>query len=430
LAAALAADVSLMAELDDLHRPSGPLLAAQRAAARLYGADRSFFAVNGTTGALQAMLLGVLEPEARIVLARNAHRAAAGALVLTGARPVYIQPGFDDEFGVATQPEPQAVAAGLRQAGRAAAVLLTSPNYYGLSAQTRRIAELAHAAGALLLVDEAHGAHLGFHPRLPEAALAAGADAAAQSTHKLLGALTQASLLHIKGTRLDGERIARSMSLLTTTSPNQLLLASLDAVCGQLARDGRAMLDRAVELAEYMRDRIGQIAGLRVWPAPDGEKPLLDLTKVTVNVAALGLTGFAAAEFLRRRRIAVELADPANILYIITYADEQSAIDDNIAALRELARSGRTTGRAVVCAPPPAPGELVLTPREAFFRPREAAPLKRAAGRIAAQALAFYPPGVPFVLPGEVITAAAVEYAQSRIALGDNQLGEMVSVVR
>jgi arginine/lysine/ornithine decarboxylase len=428
MARALAADVSLMNELDDIHRPQGALLKAQRAAAALYGADRTFFSVNGTTGALQAMILGGVAPGEKIILPRDAHRAAIGALILSGARPVYIAPEFDAEFGVALPPPPAVLAAVLKGAGAVKALLLTSPNYYGIATDTRQAAQIAHENGALLLVDEAHGAHLGFHDRLPASALASGADASAQSTHKLLGALTQASLLHVKQGRLDVEPVAEAMSILTTTSPNQLLLASLDAACRQLAGSGRTMMEKAVKLADYMRAKLDGIDGLRLLSPPREDASFFDVTKITVNVAQLGLTGFAAAGFLRKRKIAVELADNANILFLITYADKRLAADTAVKALRELARRKKTP-RGVCGMPPPLPPKPVLTPREAFYSRRAYVPLAEAAGRVAAQDITFYPPGIPLVLPGELITKELAEYARTQNAARRGDPAARVGVV-
>jgi arginine/lysine/ornithine decarboxylase len=416
-----------MGELDDIHRPQGALLKAQRAAAALYGADRTFFSVNGTTGALQALILGSVLPGEKIVLPRDVHRSAIGALILSGARPVYVAPEFDTEFGIALPPPAAALAAAFAGAGAVKALLLTSPNYYGLAADTREAARIAHENGALLLVDEAHGAHLGFHERLPASALSLGADASAQSTHKLLGALTQSSLLHVKQGRLAIEPIAEAMSILTTTSPNQLLLASLDAACRQLAGAGRAMTEKAVKLADYMRAKLAETDGLRLLSPPQGGARFFDPTKITVNVAGLGLTGFAAADFLRKRKIAVELADGANILFLITYADKRAAVDAALRSLRELAR--RKKAPRGICGAPPLARKLVLTPREAFYGRRAHVPLSDAAGRVAAQDITFYPPGIPLVLPGELITKEIVEYARSQTAARRENADPHVSVV-
>jgi arginine/lysine/ornithine decarboxylase len=256
--------------------------------------------------------------------------------------------------------------------------------------------------------------------------LSSGADACAQSTHKLLGALTQSSLLHVREGRLDVELMAEAMSMLTTTSPNQLLLASLEAACRQLAASGWAMMEKAAKLADYMREKLSKVEGLGVFWPPQGADP----TKLTVNVARLGVTGFGAADFLRKRKIAVELADNANVLFLLTYADKRGAADAAIGALKELAgqKAARVAVPAILKAPPP--GELALTPREAFFAKRDYVALEEAAGRVAAREITFYPPGIPLALPGELITKELAEYAREQIAARRENTFSRIGVVR
>ncbi len=196
---ALRMDVSLMSELDDIHAPCGCIREAQEEAAKLYGSDACFFAVNGTTGAIHAMLLTALQPGDRILVPRNAHRSVTGGLILADAVPVYVQPAYIKEFAMQGQVTPEQVKEAFAVCPDLKAVLLTSPNYFGMAAEVKQIAEIAHAHNAVLLVDEAHGPHLGFHDQFPPSAMQCGADMAAQSTHKILGALTQCSLLQVRG---------------------------------------------------------------------------------------------------------------------------------------------------------------------------------------------------------------------------------------
>lgn len=237
-------EVSLMEELDDLHDPTGCIEEAQNLAAALYGADAAFFAVNGTTGAIHAMLVAALSPGDAVLVPRNVHRSVFGGLVLADAHPVYIEPIVDEALGIAHGLSTEAVREACRLHPEAKALLLVSPTYYGVASDVRAIAEIVHEAGMVLLVDEAHGAHLAFSEDLPESAITAGADLVAQSTHKLLGAMTQASLLLLREGRIGKERVQRAMSLLTSTSPNYLLLASLDIARLQMAEAGAAHLAR------------------------------------------------------------------------------------------------------------------------------------------------------------------------------------------
>lgn len=417
-------EVSLMQELDDLHEPEGCIKEAQELAAALYGADAAFFAVNGTTGAIHAMLLAVLAPGDAVLVPRNAHRSVFGALVLSGARPVYIEPVIDEMLGIAHGLSVESVRETCRRHPEAKAFLLVSPTYYGVASDVRTIAEIVHEAGMALLVDEAHGAHLAFSEDLPESAIAAGADLVAQSTHKLLGAMTQASLLLLHEGRIERERVQQTMSLLTTTSPNYLLLASLDIARLQMAESGAEHLARAVKLAEDLRREINGIDGLFSF----GEERMgragafaLDPLKITVTVTELGLTGAEAARILRREhKIEAELFDARNVLFLLTYADTEESTGRLLAALRALARhraASAASAQASAVHLPAAP-PMALTPREAFYRRFVRCPLREAAGSIAAETIAFYPPGIPVICTGEVFTAEICRYIGAMRAAG------------
>ncbi len=418
-AGALQMDVSLMAELDDLHCPEGCLAAAQNLAAQLYGSDRCFFAVNGTTQAIHAMLLTAVKPGGKVLVPRNAHRSVAGGLLLGDLQPVYILPQFDAAFGINTQVTAGQIEAALQKDPSIKAVLLTSPNYYGQAADIKAIAQIVHSYGAVLLVDEAHGPHLGFSDLLPLSALACGADACAQSTHKILGAMTQCSMLQVRGQRLDLERAADVMSLLTTTSPNYLLMASLDAARFQLATGGRQMAEQAAAAADRLRQVLQAFAGLKLLDTDcSGSNGVagFDRTKVTVNAAAWGHTGMEVADRLRQAGIAVELADADNVLFLVTYSDGGAGYDAVLARIRqvfaELEAAKKPTRPLLVSPQLPVP-QQVMSLRQAFDSPKTSLALRQAAGKICAEQVSFYPPGIPVLLPGELITEAVIAYCEN-----------------
>lgn len=434
--AGLREEVSLMEELDDLHEPTGCIEEAQDLAAALYGADAAFFAVNGTTGAIHAMLVAALSPGDAVLVPRNVHRSVFGGLVLADARPVYIEPIVDEALGIAHGLSTEAVREACRLHPEAKALLLVSPTYYGVASDVCAIAEIVHAAGMALLVDEAHGAHLAFSDDLPESAIAAGADLVAQSTHKLLGAMTQASLLLLREGRIEKERVERAMSLLTSTSPNYLLLASLDIARLQMAEAGAAHLARAVGLARKLRREVNATPGLFSF----GEERMggagafaLDPLKLTVTVTGLGLTGAEAAHILRHEhKIEAELFDAQNVLFLLTYADTEESAGRLLAALRSLAQRrtahGATAAAAAGAVPDgrkaqavvrlPAAPPVSIPPREAFYRRSVPCRLREAAGRIAAETIAFYPPGIPVICTGEVFTAEVCRYIEAMAAAG------------
>ena len=452
--AGLREEVSLMEELDDLHEPTGCIEEAQDLAAALYGADAAFFAVNGTTGAIHAMLVAALSPGDAVLVPRNVHRSVFGGLVLADARPVYIEPIVDEALGIAHGLSTEAVREACRLHPEAKALLLVSPTYYGVASDVRAIAEIVHEAGMVLLVDEAHGAHLAFSDDLPESAIAAGADLVAQSTHKLLGAMTQASLLLLREGRIEKERVQRAMSLLTSTSPNYLLLASLDIARLQMAEAGAAHLARAVGLARKLRCEVNATPGLFSF----GEERMggagafaLDPLKLTVTVTGLGLTGAEAAHILRyEHKIEAELFDAQNVLFLLTYADTAESAGRLLAALRSLAQrqmvhgataaaalhslaqrrtaQAATAAAAAIAVPDgrkaqaavrlPAAPPVAIPPREAFYRRSVPCRLREAAGRIAAETIAFYPPGIPVICTGEVFTAEVCRYIEAMAAAG------------
>ena len=399
-------EVSLMEELDDLHEPHACIAEAQKLAARLWHADDCLFMVNGTTSAVQAMIFGTLKAGDSVMIPRNAHRSVIAGLILSGATPIFLPVDYDAELCLPLNVSVATIERAIKKFPQAKAVLLVSPNYYGVSADLPKIAELVHAAGMILLVDEAHGAHLRFSADLPTSAIDAGADIAAQSTHKILGSLTQSSMLMIRRGLVDAERIKRAASLLQTTSPNQLLLASLDIARLQMDTDGRRLIGAAVELSKNLRGRIKKIHGLKTFDAV--KDFALDLTKVTVNVTGLGLTGQEAEEILRRElKIQCELSDAANLLFLITFADSDATITALVDALKNLPRR-----LPKILSSPLLSTEILsaeLSPRETFYAPVKVVSLREAVERICAEEVTFYPPGIPLIMPGEKITAQTVE---------------------
>lgn len=421
LGASVQMDVSLMSELDDIHEPKTYIKDAQELAAQTYGSDACFWAVNGTSQAIHAMLLTALNPGEKLLLPRNAHRSVAGGLVLGGIEAVYLQPEYQSEFGIQMQVTVQQIEAALAQDSKIKAVLLTSPNYYGVAADVRAIADCCHAHNAVLLVDEAHGPHLGFSELLPPSALQCGADACAQSTHKILGAMTQCSMLHVQGARLDLQRAADVMSILTTTSPNYLLMASLDAARAQVQVYGKEMAAAAVQAAAKLRSLCATYSGLRVMETADCGGLQLDSTKVTVNFAAWGYTGVEVGELFREARVAVELVDAYNVLFLVTYADVTTDYDEALARIAAVLNKMQAQKRAplqLAAAAKVPQTQAVLPLRDVFYRAKKAVPLAQAAGKICGEQVSFYPPGIPVLLPGELVTEEIIAYCIAQKELG------------
>ena len=425
-AAVFRADLPELPELDNLLEPSGVILQAQELAAAAFGAERTWFLANGSTSGIEAAILTVCRPGDKIILPRNSHQSAIAALILSGALPVFVPPAYDADWDLAHSLTPSGVEAALAQHPDAKAVMLVAPTYHGVCGDVAAIAELAHQHHLPLLVDEAHGPHFGFHPDLPISALAAGADLVVQSSHKVLAAMTQAAMVHVQGDRIDRDGLSRALRLVQSTSPSYLLLASLDAARQQMALRGEAIMGCTLALAAEARQRLGQIPGLRLLgPEVVGEAPgvaALDLTRLTVDVTGLGLTGFAADELLHEQfGVTAELPALRHLTFIISLGNRADDIEQLVQGFAGLARENRRQAmpEMVLLPLPQAPAALpALSPREAFFAASETVAIAQAAHRISAELICPYPPGIPLLLPGESITPDALTNLQQVLAAG------------
>jgi arginine decarboxylase len=416
-AAVFRADLPELPELDNLFAPVGPIAQAQALAADAFGAEQSWFLANGSTCGIEAAVLAQCRPGDKIIVPRNAHRSVVSALILSGAMPVWVQPEYDPAWDLVQGVRPEAIAEALAAHPDSRAVLLVSPTYHGICSDIGAIAALTHAHGLPLLVDEAHGPHFCFHPELPQAALAAGADLVVQSTHKVLSALTQASMLHVQGNHICRSQLQRSLALTQSTSPSYLLLASLDAARQQMALHGQAHLTAVLELAQQARSRLAAIAGLRVFGPADAAARgyALDPSRLTVAVMGLGLSGFAADEALHQIwGVTAELPALQHLTFILSLGNTAADIEQLVAAFVGLSREAQPASNPA--RQPPillALAQLpALTPRDAFFAPTEAVPLAAAVGRLSGETLCPYPPGIPLLLPGETICAEAIQSLQ------------------
>jgi arginine/lysine/ornithine decarboxylase len=429
----LAIDLTQIRGLDDLLQPSESIDEAQRLAAEAYGADHSFFLINGSTSGNQIMMMTAANPGDKIALPRNAHKSAMGGLIMSGVHPVYMQPEVDDALHMDHTVTPQTVRRTLDEHPDVKAVYVVSPTYYGVAADLVAIADVAHERGIPLLVDEAWGPHFHFHPALPIDALEAGADLCINSTHKMLSAFSQCAMLHQKGERVRLDRLTAVLKMFLSTSPNLPMVASLDVARKQMATDGEALLSRTIELAGETRARLNEIPGLYCFGEElRGRKGVfaLDPTKITVTVTGLGYTGYEASEILRRRHnIQVELADLFNVVALFTIGTTREAADRLVTAFGEMAHEHR---RLDMFAPSgileqrlrrgnfrlPAVPPMRMRPREAFLAEAEFVKFRDSVGRICAETLTPYPPGIPVIAPGEEITAEIVDYVRLELKAG------------
>ncbi|MGI9952738.1 aminotransferase class I/II-fold pyridoxal phosphate-dependent enzyme [Moorellaceae bacterium AZ2] len=410
----LAMDLTCMPDLDNICNPRGVIREAEELTAAAYGADHAFFLVNGTTSGIQAMILALCKPGDKIIIPRNAHRSALGGLILSGARPIYIEPEINSDYGISMGVTPEKVERALNEHPDARAVFIISPNYYGTVPPLAEIVKIAHRYDVPVLVDEAHGAHLKFHPALPLSSMEAGADLAAVSAHKLAGSLTQSSFLLAQGGRVDPKHLKAVLNISQTTSPSYILLASLDVARKQMALYGRVLLDRTLEIAGWVRQELARIEGLRVMGEEVTGLPGcsdLDPTKITVNVQELGLSGYEMEALLRQQYgIQVELSDLYNVLLLISIGDDWEMAGRLVAAFQDIARRRSPKNVVRFCPPLPAIPRMLVSPREAFYGQTHSIELEYAEGEISAEAITAYPPGIPLICPGEIITREVIDY--------------------
>lgn len=421
---ALSIDLINIGPLDDLHAPKGMIKQAQELAAEAFGADRTFFSVQGTSGAIMAMIMAVCGPEDKIIVPRNVHKSVMSAIVFSGAIPVFIHPEIDENLGISHGITPDAVERALEQHPDAKGVLVINPTYFGISADLKKIVKIAHSHHIPVLVDEAHGVHIHFHDQLPLSAMQAGADMAATSVHKLGGSMTQSSILNVREGLVSAKHVASILSMLTTTSTSYLLLASLDVARKQLATRGHELIDRTIQLAQSIRKRINELNHLYcVGEEILGSEATFDYdpTKLIISVKDLGLTGYDVEKWLREKHnIEVELSDLYNILCIITLGDTETEANLLVQALKELSeecdhRAEKVEPLQVMLPDIPV---LALTPRDAFYAETEVIPFEQSEGRIIAEFVMVYPPGIPIFIPGEIITEENLLYIRKNLEVG------------
>lgn len=408
-------DVTVFKLVDSLHHPTGPIKKAQELVADAYESHASFFSIHGTSGAIQAMILAVVNDGDKIIVPRNVHKSVTSGIILSGAVPVFMEPEIDKKLGIAHGVTPETVEKTLKENPDAKAVLIINPTYYGVATDIKKIADIVHSYDIPLIVDEAHGPHLAFSEKLPMSALKAGADICAQSTHKIIGSLTQGSLLHVKSKYVDPKRVQQILNLMQTTSPSYIIMASLDCARRQIALEGKDLLQKTIELCKYTRDEINKIPGFYCFGEEVLGKPgsySFDPTKLTISSRELGITGFELDMILADKyHIQMELSDFYNVLAVGSFGDTKEGMDRLLSALKEISNDyyGKKEPVQDFLDIPAIPTKI-LNPREAFYSDKISIPLNESIGKISGEFLLAYPPGIPVLCPGEEITQEVVDY--------------------
>lgn len=418
-------DVNSMKPLDNLCHPVSVIGKAQKLAADAFGAGNAFFMVNGTTSAVQAMILYACKEGEKIIMPRNVHRSAINALIVSGAIPVYVDPGIDANLGIPLGMSVKSALKAMDENPDAKAVLVNNPTYYGVCSDLRSIVSLAHERGMLALADEAHGTHFYFSSLCPPSAMECGADLSAASMHKSGGSLTQSSIL-LCASGIDEGRMRQIINLTQTTSPSYLLMSSLDLSRRNLALRGEETFKRVIEYARYARGEINKIGDYYAFSKEliNGSDVFdFDETKLSVHTLGTGISGMEVYDILRDEYdIQTEFGDISNILAYISVGDRQRDIERLISALADIRRNYKRPkyglpSREYI------PPEVEVSPREAFYSETQRLPLRDAVGRISAEFAMCYPPGIPILAPGERVTEQIVDYIEYAKSKGGSMTG-------
>lgn len=408
----MSVDVNSMKPLDNLCHPVSVIKDAEMLAAQAFGAENAFFMVGGTTSAVQSMIMYACKSGDKIIMPRNVHRSAINALILCDAVPVYVNPDVNKQLGISLGMSVEQVEKAIKENPDAKAVMVNNPTYYGICSDLKRITEIAHAHGMLVLVDEAHGTHFYFGENFPITAMNAGADISSVSMHKSGGSLTQSSFL-LMGKNINAGYMRQIINLTQTTSASYLLLSSLDISRKRLALSGREIFAETVEMAEYARSEINEIGGYYAYSKEliNGDSIYdFDVSKLSVYTLPVGLAGIEVYDLLRDEYdIQIEFGDIGNILAYISVGDRKRDIERLISAMSEIKRRFGKSGAGMLTQEYITP-IVAETPRRAFYADKVSLPLEKSAGRVCSEFVMCYPPGIPILAPGELITDEIIEY--------------------
>ena len=418
-------DVNSMKPLDNLCHPVSVIKEAEELMADAFGAAHAFFMVNGTSSAVQAMVMSAGSRGDKIIMPRNVHRSSINALIVCGAVPVYVNPGVNKRLGIPLGMSVESIRKAIKENPDAKAIIVNNPTYYGVCSNLREIVKLAHSAGMKVLVDEAHGTHFYFGDYMPLSAMSVGADMAAVSMHKTGGSLTQSSVL-LLGPDVNPGYVRQVINLTQTTSASYLLLTSLDISRKNLALNGKKIFEKVTTLASYGKREINRIGGFYAFSRElvNGDDIFdFDPTKLSVHTRDVGLAGIEVYDILRDRfDIQIEFGDIGNILAIISVGDSMLNIERLISAMSEIKRL-YTRDPAGMLDHEYIEPHVVCSPQEAFYSAKTQLPLDDTIGKVCAEFVMCYPPGIPILAPGELITADALEYIKYAKIKGCNLLG-------
>lgn len=413
-------DITEIVGADNLFQTEGILKATQDEYANLYGVKRAYMLVNGTSGGVIASILASVSKGGKLIMARNCHKAIYNSLILAGINPVYAYPEIIEEYGISGEITSDEISRCLDENPDAEAVILPSPNYYGICSDIRKIAEIVHARGKILIVDQAHGAHLKFFSDcgfedMPKSAEEQGADIAINSIHKTLASFTQSAALTFNTDRVDHYTLEDKLQMIQSTSPSYILMGSLDINADIIKNHKQEVFTEWHDALTYFYSEAKTIQGLSVI-----QSELLDFTKINLDMSAYGISGSQLEQMLIEEGIYAELTT-GNILMCMTgIGNTKKDMERLIAALRKIASThkiveGKKQNPPAVLE---ARFELCSVPEK-----KERVALECGAGRICASSIIPYPPGIPFICPGERITDEVISYIKALRDAGEKVIG-------
>ncbi|MBW1845342.1 MAG: aminotransferase class V-fold PLP-dependent enzyme [Deltaproteobacteria bacterium] len=412
-------DVPLYGGVDTIRQQAGAMAEADRKLAKLWGADWGRISVGGSTHGNQTLALATCRPGDEVIVTRTLHRSLLLGMVLVGVKPIWVSPEVDPTTGLPTRVPVERVERALAAHPGARAVFLVEPTYVGTLSDVAAHAEVAHAHGIPLVIDQAWGAYFGFHPEIPKHALQAGADAMVTSAHKTLPAYTQSALVFARTERIDRDRLERAFEATATTSPSGTIAASADAARALLEQEGEQLLGNLLQIVDHARDRLRKVSGLVLLDDVVDRSVILDRSKIAINISGTGATGLAIEDHMVAAGMPVELADRDTVVPILSINDDLTSIDRFVDGVTAAIEQERSTPRPVLPSISwTVDPEVVISPRDAFFAPHSTVPVEEAIGMVSAEVVAPYPPGIPVLAPGERITSEAVEGLRQAMADG------------
>jgi arginine decarboxylase len=406
-------DVNGMEDLDFANNPTGVINESEELYANAFGAQNAYFLVNGTTAGVQAMIMSACEPGDKIIIPRSAHKSTIGGIIQSGAIPIYIQPAINEKLGITMGITTEDLKNTIKKNPHAKAVFITNPTYYGFVSDLKSLVRIAHRNEMAVLVDEAHGAHMSFHDDFPLTAMEVGADMSAASMHKTAGAMTQSSILLLRGNRISPDKVKQVLNLTSSSSASYILMCSLDIARKQLVTKGHDLLEETLNLARYARNEINKIEGFYSF----GKELIglpgcydFDETKLSINVRNTGLTGYQIESKLRKEHnLQIELADLNNIMAILSIGDVKENIQILLESLKIISNESEIKNYGISFKIPETPS-MIVSPRDAFYSSKKVVKLEDSEGEIAGEMIMAYPPGIPVICMGEKISRDIIDY--------------------